>query len=165
MGGRIAEDLIFGEEKITTGASSDIKMATNMARKMVTEWGMSEKLGFLHYGSDQEEVFLGHSVAQSKNMSDATAALVDAEVRRIVDESYQRAEQCLKDNIDDLHTLAKALLEYETLSGDEIKALMRGETIVSEEPPKIDPDSIPKSSVPVTGGADEGAEGAEPQGA
>ncbi len=164
MGGRIAEELIFGAEKVTTGASSDIKMATDIARRMVTEWGMSDKLGPLHYGADQEEVFLGHSVTQSKNMSDNTASVVDAEIRRIVEESYARAEKILKDNIEELHTLGKALLEYETLSGDEIKALLRGEPIIRDEPDDEE-DTGPKSSVP-SGGGVEGAGGGEvPQGA
>lgn len=146
MGGRIAEALIFGDDYVTTGASSDISMATNIARRMVTEWGYSEKLGFLRYASDQEEVFLGHSVTQSKTMSDQTAALVDAEVRRIVDAMYARATKMLQEKIDDLHTLAKALLEYELLSGDEIKALLRGEAIVRDDDTPID--TTPKSSVP-----------------
>ena len=97
-GGRIAEDMIFGEEKITTGASSDIKMVSDMARRMVTEWGMSEKLGFLAYGADQQEVFLGHSVTQTKNLSDATAKSIDDETRRIIDDAYQDASQILSDN-------------------------------------------------------------------
>jgi cell division protease FtsH len=164
MGGRIAEEIIFGEEKVTTGASSDIKMATDMARRMVTEWGMSDKLGPLHYGADQEEVFLGHSVAQSKNLSDETAAVVDSEVRRIVDTAYEKAETILKDNMDQLHTLAKALLEYETLSGDEIKGLLRGEAIVRDDFNDDPEDSAPKSSVPSAGG-DVDIGDAEPQGA
>ena len=139
MGGRVAEEIIFGDDKVTTGASSDISMATNTARKMVTEWGMSDKLGPLRYVSDQEEVFLGHSVAQSKNMSDETAALVDSEIRRIVEGGYERARDVLTENLDDLHTLAKALLEYEMLTGDEIKALLRGEAIVREDSEDDDP--------------------------
>ncbi len=153
MGGRVAEEIIFGAEKVTTGASSDISMATNMARRMVTEWGMSDKLGPLRYTSDQEEVFLGHSVSQSKNMSDETASIVDAEVRRIVEQGYARARQVLKDHIDELHKVAKALLEYEMLSGDEIKAILRGEPILRDD---LDADPAPggkkKSSVPSGGG-------------
>ncbi len=152
MGGRIAEEMIFGKEKVTTGASSDIRQATDMARRMVTEWGMSDKLGPLHYGSDQEEVFLGHSVAQTKNMSDETAATVDAEVRRIVEEAYARATKILTDNSEELHTLAKALLEYEMLSGDEIKDLLAGRAIIRDVPDEPD-DSAPKSSVPTAGDA------------
>ncbi|MDY0029977.1 MAG: ATP-dependent zinc metalloprotease FtsH [Pseudobdellovibrionaceae bacterium] len=158
MGGRIAEELIFGTQKVTTGASSDIKMATDIARRMVTEWGMSEKLGPLRYAGDQEEVFLGHSVAQTKNMSDETAHTVDSEIRRIVEEAYARATEILNDKMDDLHTLAKALLEYELLSGDEIKALLRGEPILRDN--DDDEASTPKSSVPKGGGF-----GTLPQGA
>ncbi len=151
MGGRIAEEIIFGAGKVTTGASSDIQMATDMARRMVTEWGMSDKLGPLRYASDQEEVFLGHSVAQSKNMSDETASLVDSEIRRIVEEAYARAQTVLTEQIDDLHTLAKALLEYEMLSGDEIKGLLRGEPIIRDT--QSAGTGSPKSSVPSTGPA------------
>jgi len=158
MGGRIAEELIFGAQKVTTGASSDIKMATDIARRMVTEWGMSEKLGPLRYAGDQEEVFLGHSVAQTKNMSDETAHTVDSEIRRIVEEAYARATEILNDRMEDLHTLAKALLEYELLSGDEIKALLRGEPILRDN--DDDQTSSPKSSVPKGGGL-----GGLPQGA
>lgn len=130
MGGRVAEEMIFGKEKVTTGASGDIQMATNLARKMVTEWGMSDKLGMLRYAPAQnEEVFLGHSVTQSKNMSDKTAELVDNEVRRIVDEAYDRATKMLKKYEKDLHKLAKALLEYETLTGDEIKEVLKGKKL------------------------------------
>src|SRR5262249_14342040 len=124
MGGRVAEEMIFGYDKVTTGASSDIKMATDIARRMVTEWGMSDKLGPLHYGPDQEEVFLAYSVGQSKSLSDGTAAIVDEEVRIIVDAAYARATSLLKQFVGELHTVAKALLEYELLSGDEIKALL-----------------------------------------
>jgi len=162
MGGRIAEEMIFGEEKVTTGASSDIKMATDIARRMVTEWGMSDKLGPLHYGSDQEEVFLGHSVAQSKNVSDGTAKIVDEEIRKIVEAAYARAQKVLTDNLDDLHKLAKGLLEFETLNGDEIKALLRGEPIIRSRPPEDDDQGKPKSSVPSGGsiGGDEVPQGA-----
>ncbi|NQW12247.1 MAG: ATP-dependent metallopeptidase FtsH/Yme1/Tma family protein [Alphaproteobacteria bacterium] len=125
-GGRIAEDVIFGADRITTGASSDIRMVSDMARRMVTEWGMSEKLGFLAYSSDQQEVFLGHSVTQQKNVSEATAKVIDEEIRRITDEAYEDAKRIINEHIDDLHTLANGLLEYETLSGDEIAALLAG---------------------------------------
>jgi cell division protease FtsH len=150
MGGRIAEEIIFGAEKVTTGASSDIRMATDMARRMVTEWGMSDKLGPLRYSGDQEEVFLGHSVSQTKTMSDNTASIVDSEIRLIVEAAYARAKQILTTQMDQLHMLAKALLEYEMLSGDEIKALLRGEPILRDEPPE--PTNGPRSSVPSTAG-------------
>lgn len=159
MGGRVAEEIIFGDEKVTTGASSDISQATNIARKMVTEWGYSEKLGTIRYAQDQEEVFLGHSVSQSKNMSDETASLVDSEVRRIVDEAYAQAKKILTDNLDDLHKVAKALIEYELLSGDEIKAILRGEAIIRDDPDDTPSSGAPKSSVPSS------AAGDAPQGA
>ncbi len=162
MGGRIAEEMIFGEDYVTTGASSDIQMATDTARRMVTEWGMSEKLGPLRYSSDQEEVFLGHSVAQTKNMSDKTAALVDSETKRIVEEAYARAKQILTDNIDELHMLAKALLEYELLSGDEIKDLLKGVPIIREDVDDEPADKGPSSSVPTSSGS---VGNTEPQGA
>ncbi len=129
MGGRIAEEMIFGPEMVTTGASSDIKMATNIARRMVTEWGMSEKLGFQTYEEDEEEVFLGRSVTQRKNISDETAHMVDTEVHMILDGSYKRAEKILKTHKKDLEKLAQALLEFETLSGDEIDDLLKGKKI------------------------------------
>ena len=152
-GGRIAEDMIFGEEKITTGASSDIKMVSDMARRMVTEWGMSEKLGFLAYGADQQEVFLGHSVTQTKNLSDATAKSIDDETRRIIDDAYQDASQILSDNKQELEILAKGLLEYETLSGEEIKSLINGDGL-SRNKPSDNKERMDKgrSSVPSGGG-------------
>ncbi|WP_376958692.1 ATP-dependent zinc metalloprotease FtsH [Azospirillum sp. A26] len=171
MGGRIAEELIFGKERVTTGASGDIKMATEMSRRMVTEWGMSDKLGPLLYGEPTQEVFLGHSVTQHKNMSDRTAQLVDEEIRRIVDESYDRARTILTENIDQLHTLAKGLLEYETLSGDEINRLLRGEPILRDDdretmavPPRPTTGSGRRSSVPPSTGQESGGMGPEPQG-
>lgn len=149
MGGRIAEEIIFGAEKVTTGASSDIRMATDMARRMVTEWGMSDKLGPILYSANQEEVFLGHSVAQSKNMSDDTAAIIDAEIKMIVQNAYGRATEILTTHIDQLHAVAKALLEYEMLTGDEIKGLLRGEAIIRD----VGADPMPtqtRTSVPTT---------------
>ena len=162
MGGRVAEEIIFGDDKVTTGASSDISQATNIARKMVMEWGLSDKLGTIRYAQDQEEVFLGHSVAQSKNMSDETASLVDAEVRRIVEDGYNKAKKILTDNLEDLHTLAKALLEYELLSGDEIKDLLAGKPIIRDHEDDEPKDTKPKSSVPSGGGL---SGGEVPQGA
>jgi cell division protease FtsH len=153
MGGRVAEELIFGREKVTTGASNDIAQATAIARKMVTEWGMSDKLGPLRYNENQEEIFLGHSVAQQKNVSDATAEVIDQEVRAIVDNADAACRKILTDNIGDLHTLAKSLLEYETLTGEEIKALLRGEAIVREKDDDIVPPAGVRSSVPTTGSA------------
>ncbi|WP_274706899.1 ATP-dependent zinc metalloprotease FtsH [Sneathiella marina] len=152
MGGRIAEEMIFGHDAVTTGASGDIKMATDMARRMVTEWGLSDKLGPLLYGSNQEEVFLGHSVAQQKNVSDATAEIIDSEVRRFVEEGEATARKILTDNIDQLHRVAKGLLEYETLSGDEIKILMEGGDIDRPEDIETPVDSGPSSTVPEADG-------------
>jgi cell division protease FtsH len=160
MGGRIAEELIFGKHKVTTGASSDISMATEISRRMVTEWGMSDKLGTIRYVNNQEEVFLGHSVSQSKNMSDETASLIDSEVRRIVEEAYARATKILTDKMADLHTIAKALLEYELLSGEDIKALLRGEPLLRDSIDDSEGDQKPRSSVPKSGGLGEMPQGA-----
>ena len=124
MGGRIAEELIFGHDKVTSGASSDIDMATKMARNMVTRYGMSKELGPLAYGENEEEVFLGRSVTRQQNMSEETAKKVDSEVKKIVEVGYERAKKVLTEKIDDLHKLAKALLVYETLTGDEIRDLI-----------------------------------------
>tara|TARA_B100001093_G_scaffold91434_1_gene83603 strand:- start:1710 stop:3542 length:1833 start_codon:yes stop_codon:yes gene_type:complete len=124
MGGRIAEEIIFGHDKVTSGASSDIDMVTKMAKNMVTKYGMSKELGTIAYGENEEEVFLGRSVTKQQNMSEETAKKVDLEVKKIVDKGYERAREVLTEKIDDLHKLAKALLVYETLSGDEIRDLI-----------------------------------------
>ena len=148
-GGRIAEEMIFGADKITTGASSDIRMVSDIARRMVTEWGLSEKLGFLAYAADEQEVFLGRSVSQQKNMSDTTALEIDNEIRRIVDATYQDASAILKKNLNQLEILADALLEYETLSGDEIKTLVEGGTIVrGDSGPVETPRSRSRTGIP-----------------
>ena len=151
-GGRIAEEMIFGKDKITNGAASDIQMVTNLAKKMVTEWGMSEKLGRLRYNSDSEEVFLGHSVAQSKNLSDSTAKIIDEEVRMLAEEAEENCRKILKDNIEELHIVAKGLLEYETLTGDEIKDLIKGIKPSREDfDNDINPEPTITPSVPKTG--------------
>jgi cell division protease FtsH len=134
MGGRVAEEIIFGADKVSNGAAGDIKMATDQTRRMVTEWGMSDRLGMIAYGDNSQEVFLGHSVTQSKNVSEATARQIDAEIRRIIDEAYARTKQILMENIDELHLLAKGLLEHETLSGEEIRQVIRGEPILRNRP-------------------------------
>lgn len=155
MGGRVAEELIFGSDKVSNGASGDIKMATDQARRMVTEWGMSEKLGMIAYGSNDQEVFLGHSVTQSKNVSEATAREIDAEIRNIIDDSYARAKHTLQTHIEELHALAKGLLEHETLSGDEIRLVIRGEPVVRNRPDEPTPagrGSVPSSGRPRPGG-------------
>jgi len=124
MGGRIAEELIFGHDKVTSGASSDIQMATKLAKDMVTRFGMSDQLGPLTYGENEDEVFLGRSITRHQQMSEETAKKIDTEVKRIVDEGYKKAKKILTEKIDDLHKLAKALLVYETLSGGEISDII-----------------------------------------
>jgi cell division protease FtsH len=128
MGGRIAEELVFGYGKVTTGASSDIKQATDIVKKMIIEWGMG-KLGFLSYAESSQDVFLGHSVMNPRQMSEATAQAIDREVRELVDKLYKKTYDLLSNNMEQLHAVAKGLIDYETLSGDEIKALLRGEVI------------------------------------
>jgi len=149
MGGRVAEEVIFGSDKVSNGASGDIKMATSMARMMVTEWGMSEKLGMVAYGDNSQEIFLGHSVTQSKNVSEETARAIDCEVRNIIDKAYARATQILTDNKHELEMLAQGLLEYETLSGDEIRTVRRGEPVVRNRPDE--PTNQGRGSVPSSG--------------
>ncbi|MEZ0225282.1 MAG: ATP-dependent zinc metalloprotease FtsH [Alphaproteobacteria bacterium] len=164
MGGRIAEELIFGQGKVTTGASSDIKMATEMARRMVTEWGMSEELGPINYGGDREEVFLGYTMGQQKTISGTTAAKVDAEIKKIVSDAYDRAKKTLVDNIHELHALAKALIEFETLNGEEIPKVLKGEPLgrtTAEEEAAERKKRAKSGSVPAAGGVDLGS--AEPQ--
>ena len=129
FGGRVAEELIFGKDNVTTGASSDIQQATGLARRMVTEFGMSDRLGRVRYSANEQEVFLGHSITQQKNVSEATAEVIDAEVLSIINKGEATARKILTEKIDDLHKVANALLEFETLSGDEVKALLRGEQI------------------------------------
>jgi len=153
MGGRVAEELIFGHDKVSSGASSDISYATDLAKSMVTQWGMSDKLGPLKYGDNQEEVFLGHSVTRTQSVSEETARLIDSEVKAIVTHGYDRAKQLLSDNIDQLHALAGALIELETLSGDEIKRILAGETIDRGTPMHTVPVAIGSnpSAIPKTG--------------
>ncbi len=129
MGGRVAEELIFGYDKVTAGAASDIQQATKIARYMVTQWGMSDKLGPVGYAENQQEVFLGAQLTQIKNVSEATAQQIDAEIRRFIEIGYARAREILVEKIDLLHALARALLEYETLTGEEVAAVMRGEPL------------------------------------
>jgi len=124
MGGRVAEEMIFGHEKVTSGATSDIQVATKLARDMVTKYGMSNKLGPLTYGENEDEVFLGRSITRQQHMAEETAKKVDEEVKKIIDTGYQKAKKIITEKLDDLHKLAKALLIYETLSGEEIKDLI-----------------------------------------
>jgi cell division protease FtsH len=168
FGGRVAEELIFGVESITTGASDDIRQATNLARRMVTEFGFSDKLGPLRYSENEEEVFLGHSVTQRKNVSDATAKVIDDEIRRLVEEGEANARRILSEHTAELHVIANGLLEFETLSADEIQSLLRGEPIrtgdIDSAPPPRPRASVPSSGRPAsTGPARPGGLEPEPQ--
>ena len=148
-GGRIAEELIFGKDAVTTGASNDIERATALARSMVTKWGLSDKLGPLTYAEDEGEVFLGHSVSKTQSISNATAKVIDEEIRKISDESYQRSEIILKDNIDKLHLMADALMKYETIDADQITDIMEGR--VPRPPSGWDDNDSDISGKPVVG--------------
>ena len=143
FGGRIAEELIFDKSKVTTGASNDIERATQLARNMVTKWGLSEKLGPLTYGEEDGEVFLGHSVTQHKAISDETSHTIDKEIRNIINKNYKRSEQILKKNIDKLHLMADALIKYETIDADQIDDIMKGK---APRPPSDWNDSDDQSS-------------------
>jgi cell division protease FtsH len=140
FGGRIAEELIFGPEAVTTGAANDIERATELARNMVTKWGLSDRLGPLTYSEDQGEVFLGRSVTQHKQVSDVTAHAIDEEVRRLIDSNFQRARQILTTSLDKLHTMAEALMKYETIDEGQLKDIMEGRT---PRPPRDWDDSTP----------------------
>jgi cell division protease FtsH len=165
FGGRIAEQLIYGNDSLNTGASNDIQQATEMAQAMVMEYGMSEKLGWLRYRANQEEVFLGHSVARSQSVSEETSRLIDQEIRKLIEEAEGVARKVLTDNLDELHKLAGALLEYETLTGDESKRAIRGEDI-GRENPSASPGLAPASaSIPSTRRPRGGIGGPAPQGA
>ncbi|MEO5375394.1 MAG: ATP-dependent zinc metalloprotease FtsH [Alphaproteobacteria bacterium] len=153
FGGRVAEELVFGRDRVTSGASGDIKMATDKARRMVTEWGMSDKLGPLAYASADQEVFLGHSVTQHKNISDETARQVDEEVRKIIEGAYGRARDILTRHRDQLETLAKGLIDLETLSGDEITTLLAGGQVIRNDADDAPRDNGRRASVPTSGPA------------
>ena len=142
FGGRIAEELIFGTEAVTTGASNDIERATEIARSMVTKWGLSDKMGPLAYSEEDGEVFLGHSVTRHKTLSDETAHAIDEEVRRIIDSNYARAKNMLQENMNKLHTMAKALMKFETLDNSQINDIMNGN---EPQPPQDWSDDEPKS--------------------
>jgi len=143
FGGRIAEEQVYGMDSVTTGASNDIERATDIARNMVTKWGLSEKLGPLAYSEDEGEVFLGRSVTQHKNLADDTARVIDEEIREVIDRNYKRAEQLLKDNEDILHAMSEALMKYETIDADQISQLMERQEV---SPPKDWDDSDNGSS-------------------
>jgi cell division protease FtsH len=148
FGGRLAEELIFGKESVTTGAQNDIQRATEIARSMVTKWGLSEKLGPLTYGDEEEEVFLGRSVTQHKNVSDETAHTIDEEVRYFIEANYERAKSILNENMDKLHLMAEALMKYETIDSDQIDDIMAGKT------PKPPQDWSDDSEAKASGGGD-----------
>ncbi len=159
MGGRVAEELVFGPDKVSNGAAGDIKQATSIARTMVTEWGMSDKLGMIAYGDNSQEVFLGHSVTQNKNVSELTARDIDGEIKLFIDTAYSNAKSLITERLEELHRLARGLLEYETLSGDEIRTVLRGEPVIRKvvDEPAADARraSVPTATrpmVPPTGG-------------
>jgi cell division protease FtsH len=169
MGGRVAEELHFGKDKVTAGASSDIAGATRLARNMVTRWGFSDELGTVAYGDNNDEVFLGMSVQRNQNVAEATAQKIDAEVKRLIDEAYNTAKRILTEKAEDHRLLAEALLEYETLSGDEIALILKGEKLDRPDDTPQTP-SAPAPALPVTDEDDEPvrggwAGGPAPQGA
>jgi cell division protease FtsH len=157
MGGRVAEELVFGHEKVTSGAASDIEQATKLARMMVTRWGLSDALGAVAYGENQDEVFLGYQVARQQNVSEETSRKIDAEIRRLVEAGYDEAQNVLTEKRADLEVLAKGLLEFETLTGDEIKDLLAGKRPSRES--VIEPAAPRSSAVPTAG---KGRRGPEP---
>jgi cell division protease FtsH len=167
FGGRCAEQLVYGKDHLNTGASSDIMQATDLARRMVTEWGMSEKLGPLRYNENQQEVFLGHAITQRQNMSEDTARLIDQEIRRIVTEGETLAREVVTAHRRELEAITQALMEYETVSGEEVQGVMRGDKIV--RPSDDDgPKESGSSAVPTAGGrlrprGEPGTGGMEPQ--
>jgi cell division protease FtsH len=151
MGGRAAEEVVFGADRVSNGAAGDIKMATDQARRMVTEWGMSDRIGMIAYGENSQEVFLGHSVTQSKNLSESTAQAIDSEIKRIIDEAYATAVRVVTERRDGLDDIAKALLEFETLSGDDIRGLLAGEPVVRKPADDTPAQDLRRSSVPTSG--------------
>jgi cell division protease FtsH len=161
FGGREAELILGGQKNVTNGAMGDIQMATQLARAMITEWGMSDKLGRVRYSGNEQEVFLGHSVTQTKNVSEGTAQVIDEEVRRLIQEGEANAKLILKKKRDELHTLAKALLEHETLSGEEVALVLKGKKINRDDdtarPTDHGAPSVPRA------GRKRGTGGLEPQ--
>ena len=150
FGGRIAEALTLGEDRVTTGASNDIERATDIARKMVTQWGLSTKMGPMLYAEEEGEVFLGRSMAKSKHMSDDTARAIDAEVKSLIDRNYSRAEKILTDNIDILHAMKDCLMKYETIDAKQIDDLMARTDV---RPPADWIEDSKNDNTPPTGGA------------
>jgi cell division protease FtsH len=151
FGGREAEIILGGPDNVTNGATGDIQMATQLARAMVMEWGMSDKLGRVRYNGNEQEVFLGHSVTQTKNISDETARLIDEEIRALIQTGEETARRILRENVDKLHAVAQALLEYETISGEEVQKIMRGEKIVRASDDEDSKKGPTGSAVPTTG--------------
>jgi cell division protease FtsH len=149
MAGRVSEEIIFGKDKVTSGASSDIDQATRLAKMMVTKWGYSDKLGVVSYGDNDQEVFLGMSMGRQQQTSEETAKIIDAEVRRLVEEGHAEARRIVTERLEDLHRLAAGLLEYETLSGDEIVGVLKGVPPVREDPSAKAPRG-PAVAVPLT---------------
>ncbi|HRZ24653.1 MAG TPA: ATP-dependent metalloprotease, partial [Candidatus Contendobacter sp.] len=147
FGGRIAEAVIFGPDFVTTGAQNDIERATDIARNMVTKWGLSDRLGPLTYSEDDGEVFLGRSVTRHKNVSDETAHVIDEEIRTVINRNYQRSEGLLRDNLDKLHAMADALIKYETIDSEQIDDIMAG------RPPREPAEASSDSEPPATGSA------------
>ncbi len=152
FGGRLAEEIIFGPEAVTTGASNDIERATDIARGMVTKWGLSEKMGPLAYSEEDGEVFLGHSVTQRKTVSDETAHTIDGEVRKIIDTNYDRAKTILTGNLDKLHVMAEALIKYETIDSEQIDDIMEGK--VPRAPKDWEDDEPDQGGNPATANVD-----------
>nr|MBA2706923.1 cell division protein FtsH [Gemmatimonadaceae bacterium] len=138
-GGRVAEELVFGRGRVTTGAASDIQQATGLARRYVSQWGLSDAIGPILVGDNEQELFLGRELQTRREVSERTAQLVDSEVSRIIKEAYNRAKDTLTENLDLLHRVAAALLDRETLTGDEVRQLARGETL----PPRMPPPGAP----------------------
>jgi cell division protease FtsH len=151
FGGRVAEQLVYGDQHLNTGAGSDIQQATDMARRMVTEYGFSETLGPLRYSENEEEIFLGRSVTQHKNVSDSTAQMIDNEIRSLISDAEKTARKVLTKHRKDLDIITQSLLDYETLSGAEVLALTKGEKIVRPEDDDSSTDSGNASSVPSSG--------------
>jgi cell division protease FtsH len=145
FGGRVAEELVYGKEMVTTGASNDIQRATNIARSMVTKWGLSERLGPLMYGEEEEEVFLGRSITQHKSVSDETAHMIDEEVHDFINRNYDRAKSLIEQNIDKLHVMAETLMKYETIDASQIDDIMEGKPPKPPADWEDDSDSEPKS--------------------
>jgi cell division protease FtsH len=139
FGGRVAEELVFGRERVTTGAASDIQKATHVARRYVTQWGLSDAIGPIQVGDNEQELFLGREIQHRREVSEQTAQLVDAEVKRVIDQAYERATQVLREHLELLHAIASALLERETLTREDIAVLLRGESLPPRAPSKMTP--------------------------